>query len=419
MYIQHGKATAGHVNLGFDLWNSGRGIQCEFAMISSNANSFPSPSFFLVAAPWDFSGPTGGIDAHALGEILDRLQGDVGLTGLSIWGASAAYDEFRVHKKPHWIRCDGGLFFDPVQSRGGCRPPESSVSRRFLPEIASVCQQHNASLRCMLSYASLGGLAHFYPEFASQNAFGDVSRASVCLLNPAVQDCMQSITCAIPPQFGVCEVVLHDVLVGWLEAFDITTRWPSPLGMVERSMVSTCFCPACVGAGEEAGIEVDSARIAVTNLVSRSLVHGTSFAGTESGFLAEHPALEAFRRAQFDRLNRFILEIAEDSPREVLVARKALSPLAFDPGIPAGVITEALSLSEAGNVACTEARRNEVTVPASCLLGSRSEEFIGATANLPRWGYTGVQIDGFHSLPESSWTTLRQAIRFARRSFAR
>ena len=50
------------------------------------------------------------------------------------------------------------------------------------------------------------------------------------------------------------------------------------------------------------------------------------------------------------------------------------------------------------------------------MLGSRVEEFIATMSRLGEWGYSGVQIDDYGSLPESSFTTLKQAIRFARRS---
>lgn len=387
-------------------------------MAASSQKLVSDPTFFLIVAPWDFSSGKSGIDVNATSAIFDQLRGEVGLTGLSLWGAASAWREFSVKKTPHLHRCEGGLFFDPLQSRGGCRPPAAaSLSRRLVPEIAEACRQHGLSLRLNLSLARMGGLAEFYPEFASRNAFGDSSSVAVCLLNPAVQDCMKSLTVGVPPQLGVDQVILHDVRVGWLEAFDPEIRWPAPLGATEQSLLSTCFCANCIKTSEEAGLDHAASRMAVANLVRRSLSGGTAFGGRETGFLGEQPELAAYRGFQADQLSDFLQEIVEETSHEVFVARtsaQAVDP--FQAGIPAGVITSVTSLSEAAH-SISNARRSEVTVPAVSFLGHGAEEFVAATSELPKWGCSGVQIDNYAALPDAALTTLKQAIRFARRSF--
>ncbi len=402
----------------------GRVYNTYFVMASNQTNRLSQPSFYLIAAPWDLQFGERGIESKDLSTTLDQLRGEVGLTGLSVWGAAPASRHFRVREiQPRLFSAEGGLFFEPSHTRGGCRPPVvASGSKSLLPAIAGACVRHDLTLRLLLSTATMGGLAQYYPEFASRSAFDDASRLSVCLLNPAVQECVSGVACDIPPQFGVRQIVLHDFQVGWIEAFDCEIRWPSPLGIVERSILGTCFCPACVEAAQRAGVDADDARKCVQNLVQKTLVQGTSFGGSEAGFLAEQTSLTAFKRVQADLLHLFLKKIVEDCRMEVLVARQLADSCQsldqFDARVPAGVVTGVADLTQLANQIATKARCSEVTLPAWTLLGSRAEEFVAAMSQIGEWSYSGVQIDNYSTLPENAFTTLKQAIRFARRSAA-
>jgi|CXWL01.1.fsa_nt_gi hypothetical protein len=391
-------------------------------MASAQTNRSSQPSFYLIAAPWDLQLDERGIESKELSVTLDQLRGEVALTGLSVWGAAPSSRRFRIREiEPRLIHAEGGLFFEPSQTRGGCRPPAVTTgSKSLVPAIANACARHDLALRLLLSTATMGGLAQYYPEFASRSAFDDPSRLSVCLLNPAVQECVAGVACGVPPQFGVNQIVFHDFRVGWFEAFDRSLGWPSSLGNVERTLLSTCFCPACVKAAQDAGVDANEVRKCVQNLVQKSLAQGTSYGGTEAGFLAEQTSLAAFKRVQADLLNSFLKRIVEDCRRDVLVARQPADSNSgveqFDARVPAGVVTWAGEVTQLPNQIAPGARHSEVTLPAWTLLGSRAEEFIAAMSRLVEWGYAGVQIDDYGALPESAFTTLKQAIRFARRS---
>ncbi len=388
-----------------------------------STDNLPSPPIFhLVAYPWDFPPCERGAERGELSSTLDQLRGEVGLGGLALWGAAPPVREFRVGAmQPRLFHGEGGLFFEPVQNRGGCRPNVTTTgSRSLLPVIAHACESADLGLRLLLSTSTMGGLAQYYPEFASRSAFDDASRLSVCLLNEAVQQCVLSIACDIPPQFGVRQIVLHDFEVGWLEAFDNGIRWPSPLGSVERSILATCFCPACVKNAQGAGVDVAEARTIVQSLVQKSLSQGTSFGGNLAGFLVEQPGLAAFRGIQTDLLNLFLTQIVEDCRIDVLVARSISEPTVsagqIDWSIPAGVVCQASDLTQLSDSSAVPAHRSEVTLPARLLVGSRAEAFVAAMPRLAEHGYAGIQIDDYGALPGSAYTTLKQAIRFARRS---
>lgn len=376
------------------------------------------PAFYLVASPWDFSfGERTGGD-QALGDSLDQLRGEVGLTGLALRGGTAASREFRIRQvRPRMYFNDGGLHFEPVQYRGVCRPIPATGSYKSFPAIAQACGRYDLSLRMLLATATMGGLAQYYPEFAARNAFDDASRVSVCLLNPAVQECVAGLVQNIPPQFGVKQVVLTDFRIGWFEAADYRVDWPSPLGEVERAALSVCFCPACATAARDAGVEVDAVRSAVQIFLQRSMTHGTSFGGSVAGFLAEQPALSSYLSMQSQCLSDLLRQMAEYGRAELLVECDDVHvamDTAFDFSMCAGSIRR---IQESDlPIASKSPIRAEISAPAHLLLGSRAESFVAAMAQLSERGYSGVQIDNYASLPDSAFMTLKQAIRFARRS---
>ena len=387
-------------------------------MTAAQAHRPDPPSFFLIASPWDFPFGERTAGDQALLDSLDQLRGEVGLTGIALWGATAASREFRIRPvRPRLYFNDGGLHFDPMQYRGGCRPIPAMGPNKTFPAIAQACGRYNLSLRMMLATATMGGLAQYYPEFAARNAFDDASRINVCLLNPAVQECVAGLVQNIPPQFGVKQAVLTDFRAGWFEAQDDRVRWPGPLGEVERSALMVCFCPACASAAQNAGIEYDSAKAAVQALLERSMTHGTSFGGSAAGFLAEQPALASYLSMQAQGLSDLLRQMAEHARAELLVecddGHVALDS-AIDLSMCAGTIRRIHDsvLPAVG----TSVNRSEISAPAHLLLGSGAESFVAAMSQLADRGYSGVQIDNYASLPDGAFNPLKQAIRFARRS---
>lgn len=378
-------------------------------------------SFFLIAQPGELT-PLERDRETNLSSVLDSLRGEVGITGLSVWGAAPPVAWFRSQDdNSRLVHTEGGLFFEPLRRSGGCRPPVRSPDfTSTLAAVAQSCAQSEFSLRLRLALATLGGLATHYPEFAARSAFDDPSRVAVCLLNPAVQECMISIAGAVPPQFGVAQIVLHDFEVGWLEAFDARIQWPAPLGPIERSALAVCFCSSCMKNAREVGVDADDAKRRVQTFVLHAFSQAAEFGGAAAGLLAEQPVLQAYTALQSDFLDSLLARIVAESRADVLLSREALAPaalgLAVDVSKPAGVVTKIAALNQLSVAGVRESRHSEVTLPPSVLVGAKSGEFVSAMSRLAECGLSGVEIDGFGGISESARTTLKQGIRFARRS---
>lgn len=353
---------------------------------------------------------------------LDTYRGEIGITGLSLWGAAPSVRWFRSEPdRSGLVCCDGGLYYESLRRSGGCRPPVvSSDSTAALAAVATTCSRSELTLRLRLSLSDLGGLATFYPEFATRNAFGDSSRTSICLVNPAVQECMVGLVEGLPPQITVHQLVLERFHSAWIEAFDSSVRWPSRLGSCERSALAVCFCPACAKNANDAGVDADDARSRIQSLVRRCFATGSEFGGSAAGLLAEIPVLDAYTSVQAQQLNQLLDRIVSGCRVEVLLARDleagAALGRAVEAGRAAGVITRIPTLDALPQARAADARHSEVSLPPSVLIGPRGGDFVGAMSRLGECGISGVEIDGFGGLSDLARTTLKQGIRFARRS---
>ncbi|MDO8630347.1 MAG: hypothetical protein Q7R41_07625, partial [Phycisphaerales bacterium] len=224
------------------------------------------PSLFVSAYPWNLM-------ERGLDKLLDRLRGEVGVTGLSVWAATPPLKQFRVRDvQPRLFCTDGGVFFQPSDRHGsgtGCRPLVSTWTRGGNPlaTIAEQCARSDVRLRAILPAATTGQLALRYPEFACRNAFDDESGSAICLGNPDVQEYIVSLATDITCNYPVQELVLADFSVSWREAFSREMLLTAPLGDAERGVLSTCFCGACMRASEDAGVDVREARARVRAII--------------------------------------------------------------------------------------------------------------------------------------------------------
>jgi hypothetical protein len=67
---------------------------------------------------------------------------------------------------------------------------------------------------------------------------------------------------------------------------------------------------------------------------------------------------------------------------------------------------------------CATARRNELLVPVHNPRNSGGPDLVSALARAAEVGFAAAEIDGFDRLPDSWLTTVKQAVRFARRTTA-
>ena len=230
---------------------------------------------FLTAYPWDL------LDGD-LGATLDRLHGEVGVTGVSVWVGLPPITHLRMRDvEPRVFRTRGGLFFHPDEQHyvaTRCKPIVSSwhKTRNPLATIAESCLERALELRVILSAAATGRIAQRHPEMACKSAFGGESHLSVCLANPDVQTYLCGVVTDLSSNYEIKELTIADFALAWAEASAPELRVAAPPGETERSLLSTCFCESCHQRAAGAGVDVAAARRTVRTLLQSTFESGTT-----------------------------------------------------------------------------------------------------------------------------------------------
>ncbi len=378
------------------------------------------PRFFLEAYPWDLLGKD-------LGATLERLRGEVGVTGLSIWVGSPQVMQLRVRRlDPRVFRTGGGLHYRPVDAGFEAIPFRPVVSdwvdgEDRLDLAVRTCVQHGLALRGRLSAGACGQLAQRYPDLACRNAFEVDSHLGVCLVNPNAQAYLLAVLAGLAVRFPFEAVILADFAATWHEAFAGGLATAVPLGPAARNLLALCFCESCRRLAGDAGVDAEETRSGVRRILERTSSEGVQPHESFEGLLAERPALAEYRSFQLDRLNTLARRLTESCRLEVLLDRRLDGAgegdlNGIDTSIPAGIISRIDDPGQLESAAVPRARRNELRVAASLAIGPRSPELVSMLSKAATLGFRGIEIDNFGLLPDAALTSIKQAIRFARRT---
>jgi hypothetical protein len=403
--------------------------------------------FFIAAYPWDL------MDA-SLDDVLDRLRGELGVTGMAVHVGCPAALQLRIRDvEPRIVRSRGGLFFRPSPERYESTRCKPIVSGRIgktdaLAGWARACTSRDLDLRVMISAGATGRMAERYTDAACKNVFGDHSRLAVCLSNPDVQAYLVDVVADLSGREGIGGVCLNDFVVGWLEAFVTELEAPVTLTESDRTLLATCFCESCQQRAAEHGLDPALARRAV-QLALESRFERNTEAGairrSETGApAADYRTLcernKPFARyveqqatglaALLDRLGEacrveLLVRTSEHDPlvgnqhpvlrgqTSRLPARSAESP--NQRSGPTGMYELSLGSTDTADVAFPMGAR-EVAVW-SALQGSDDAPcLVSLVAQAVAGGVHGVMFEHWGLWDAAGQTAIKQAVRFARRT---
>ncbi len=378
---------------------------------------------YLRMFPWDL------LDDD-LESMLDRLHGDVGLSGISLWMALPPTEYLRSRcLKPRFVRSGGGLLFpfnEAAYVGTRCKPLIADWVRGKEPlrRIGEACAKRGLSIRAVISASRTGRLAHRYPEMACKSVFQDPCDESVCLSHPDVRSFLSAMVSDLSSREGVGAVVLSNYLIAWTPGLRRHREVDPPgLGDVERILISTCFCESCHQRAVEAGVDVAAARRCVEVLVSKALEAARPGDRSLSGVLADSPPLAAYFAWRSRELSQLLECLSQASKCELVLER-------YDDGME-GVLQSDLEMTARTVVlhrgqdcttrtvaTCAAARRNELLIPTNHVEDSKGPKLVSALARAAEAGFAAAEFDGFDRLPDSWLTTVKQAVRFARRTTA-
>jgi len=368
--------------------------------------------FLAVAQPWDLVG-------EELDAVLDRLHGDVGVAGLSLWAATPPVLALRVSPtQPRLVRSEGGLLFHADRTPYAatrCQPLEAagSVAGDRIGRIIAACGQRDMPVRAVISASRLGRLPKRHPEMCCKNVFGAESHTALCLGNPDVAAFLVGLVSEVSARWPLGAVVVRDFYIRWAEAFSASLRTP-PLGDLGRSLLSICFCESCRQRAGEANVDVESACRSVAARVLRG-VEGSG----ES--VEDAPSLAGFLRWRGEELSRLLARLVDVCGCELLLDRGGIYHLhrSLDGPLltaPAAVVTKIDGGDALASAVAPTAHRNELRLPLTLTAGTDGPTLVSLCSRAVELGFDAVEIDDFASLPEQTMTPIKQAVRFARRA---
>lgn len=375
---------------------------------------------FITAYPWDLVDE--GVDP-----ALDLLHGELGVTGVAVWMATPPVTQLRVRAvEPRIFRTRGGLFFQPSEAKyeaTRCKPVISTWlrGRNPLDAIAEGCARRGLSLRVRVSASDTGRLAAKHPEIACKNLFGATSTSSICLANPDAQAYLRALASDLSAQHELAGLSLADVHLGDRDALAADLLPQAPLGMVERCLLSICFCESCLQKAEAAGADANKARQRATNMLTASLERGQPVDVKWNTLLADNEPLTAYLQWQSDEMATLLGSVLDAASTEVLLERNTttdLRPVApcMATNIPHAVVTGIRDAQQMSAARCPDARRNELHIPAYLVIAKGGEALTAALGTASECGFSGAMIDNFGLLPVSALSSIKRAIRFARRA---
>ena len=376
----------------------------------------------MTAYPWDL------IDDD-LDAVLDRLHGEVGIGGLSVWASSPPQLRLRPRAvDPLFFRTRGGVFFHADLDRYAstrCKPAVSHWvgSKRPLRRIADALEERGMDLRLVVSAARTGRLAAQRPDVACKNLLGEPSRQSVCLANPDVQVFLVNLVAELSEIYTPSAVTVSDCHLAWTEALQRDLVRSVPLDEGERTLLSVCFCESCRQGAQRTGVDVTDAHRIALSVVRQGLERGAPSQRSLADHLPRGGALEAYFRWRDATLSSLLTRLAEACSSELILDRPFAGPLATQHGgmdveTVSAVITEIERPAEVSAVSHGGTARREVRLATSMALPPHAQELVATLSNVSKLGLSAFEIGDYGLLPDAAMVGIRQAIRIARRATA-
>lgn len=395
----------------------------------------------MLCYPWD-------LEDEGLTPALDRLQGELGVTGLTVVAAGDPVCQLRRRPdlSPRLFRTEGGFYFPPdggAYERTRCKPVVAKWlgTRNPLAKVADACRTRRLEFRVVLDSRHVGATAARYPACAVKNVLGERSPSLICL---NVADAAELLRAAARDLYAH---YAPDV-VEWrnLERVHETDPWmstltPDVLGDAGRALLAICFCESCLQSSAASGVDGESARRAAEQLMSSIVDRPPPLLPSPRESWERQPELAryvAFQKTRFQDVARSLLratpgvagwhlvvspgsDSALPTPFEIAAPqalaeptdRIILSPSPTEPLDRDSLWSTPLEL--AGRFGLS---RSEIKVCAHEPTVVDPPSLVRSLKRLADGGIAGVCLDHYGLMGSTEWTAAKQAIRYARRSFS-
>lgn len=382
--------------------------------------------------------------------VLDRLQGELGVTGITVPIACSPLARLRTGpgSAGRAYRSGGGLFFAPrptYYQATRCPPPVAAWlrNRNPLADLAERCARRDLPCRVVIDAATLGLLASRQPQVAVRNVFDDPAPDRVCLVNPDVQALIGGLCRDLTEGYPLAGIELAEFHTGRTGQTPASCEAPFDLGIGGNSLLNVCFCASCRQLSLEAFgtnlLDGEAASRSAKTRLQAAFETGRPITQPLHQLVTDDEALKPYLDAQWHALGRCLDSVICDGAGPITLqvyddlirSSPDGHPLTRDGGVPGihALSTSAPFDSPVGLEEAAIAIRQLAGDPLRCELQVRPNvappaddqahdaQFLVRSLNrLAELGIAAVTLDGYGRWPTRLWPELRQAIRFARRT---
>lgn len=395
----------------------------------------------MVCHLWDLAD-------EGLEGVLDRLAGEVGVTGvcLPVVCPSASHLRARPGVAAPAFRIAGGVFFTPQEEfyvATRCKPVVSKWlrSRDLFRRVAEACQARSLECRAIVDASSAGDLASRYPHAAAKTAFGDAWPARVCPVNPDVQAFLAAVCRDLATNYQISAIELAGLSPGRAASARSEFDLAPDLGPGGWALMGVCFCESCrqLGGTGPGFREVDPAAAArsVEVRLRRVFDSGEQISGGVDGVFSQDQPLAAHVAAQWRAIGDLVATIAGECGCDLVlrwydnaicaaagtVAIRELAPeVRFQMPVPMPLSADAVERTAraacelAGGAARAELLMRPFGPDAVGSGETLAQALVADLARLADLGLASVDLESYGQASEAGLAAVRQAVRFARRA---
>ncbi|MGI8867188.1 MAG: hypothetical protein ACR2G1_10695 [Rubrobacteraceae bacterium] len=264
--------------------------------------------------------------------VLGNVQERAGVDELTM---AVAYHDARdifPHNPIHKVRYleGGAVFFQPDESRYEDlelqpRVAELARSRDPLGDLCVSAGERGMSVNAWAVFLHSDRLGFTNPECATQNAFGDRYLTDLCPSNSEVRAYARALAWDIS-RYEVSTILAESLHFHGLTHGYHHERYFEELGTIATYLLGLCFCPHCLKAARQAGVDAEMVHRSVRSELGRC------FAGDEGS--ANHEGLTRERLESFggEQLLRYLdarIQTVTSLTAEVSAAAGEDTSLAF------------------------------------------------------------------------------------------
>lgn len=180
--------------------------------------------------------------------------------------------------------------------------------------LRELCTQKGIDWRCWMVNLHNGEMGERYPDATVENVWGDRYVSSLCLNHPDVREYAGAILEDVIETLAPTRVIMETEC--WMQAFHGRHHEFSlaRLTPAVQYLLSLCFCPQCMNAARDAGVDAEAARNVAKMLLARLLSADTTYEGSGDAqvlqLFLEYPELYAYQRFRMKSVNGLAGETA-------------------------------------------------------------------------------------------------------------